>query len=43
MADTSFAGSCRFVFNQALALQNERDEQGDRSVLRKQKATARSG
>jgi putative transposase len=27
-----FAGSCRFVFNKALALQNERHAQGDKKL-----------
>ena len=27
-----FAGSCRFVFNQALALQKERYERGDKKL-----------
>ncbi|PPC74702.1 cytosine methyltransferase, partial [Pokkaliibacter plantistimulans] len=27
-----FAGSCRFVFNKALALQKERHEQGDKKL-----------
>ncbi|AKX58726.1 hypothetical protein AKN88_01365 [Thiopseudomonas alkaliphila] len=27
-----FAGSCRFVFNQALALQKERYEQGEKKL-----------
>ncbi|MGH8783876.1 MAG: helix-turn-helix domain-containing protein, partial [Cupriavidus necator] len=27
-----FAGSCRFVFNKALALQKERYEQGERKL-----------
>jgi len=27
-----FAGSCRFVFNKALALQKERHEQGEKKL-----------
>jgi putative transposase len=28
----SFAGLCRFVFNKALALQKERNEQGEKKL-----------
>ena len=38
-----FAGSCRFVFNKALALQKERYEQGEKKLRSTCRSTVSSG